>query len=43
MMQNSNKNAMVVNKYARMIVMMMDGIFGVLYVNARSKSVFGIF
>ena len=31
---------MVVNKYARMIVVMMDGIFGVLYVNAMNKSVF---
>ena len=31
---------MVVNKYARMVVVMMNGIFGFLYVNARSKSVF---
>ena len=31
---------MVVNKYARMVETMMDDIFGVLYVDARSKRVF---
>ena len=31
---------MVMNNNARMIVVMMDGILGFLYVNARSKSVF---
>ena len=31
---------MVINNNARMIVVMMDGILGFLYVNVRSKSVF---
>ena len=31
---------MVVNKYARMVVMMMDVFLGFLYVNAMNKSVF---
>ena len=31
---------MVVNKYARMIVMTMDGIFGVFICECRSKRVF---
>ena len=39
-MQTRNKYAMVVNKYARMVVAMINDIFGFYNVNARCKSVF---
>ena len=39
-MQTGNKYAMVVNKYARMVVAMINDIFGFYMMNARWKSVF---
>ena len=39
-MQTRNKYAIVVNKYARMVVAMINDIFGVFMMNARCKSVF---
>ena len=42
-MQTRNKYAMVVNKYARMVVAMINDIFGFYMMNARCKSVFCIF
>ena len=39
-MQTRNKYAMVVNKYARMVVAMINDIFGFYIVNIRCKSVF---
>ena len=39
-MQTGNKYAMVVNKYARMVVEMINDIFGFFMMNARCKSVF---
>jgi hypothetical protein len=39
-MQTRNKYAMVVNKYARMVVAMINDIFGFYMMNARWKSVF---
>ena len=39
-MQTRNKYAMVVNKYARMVVAMINDIFGFYMMNARCKSVF---
>ena len=35
-----NKYAMMVNKYARMMITMINDIFGFLMMNARCKSVF---
>ena len=39
-MQTRNKYAMMVNKYARMVVAMINDIFGFYMMNARCKSVF---
>ena len=39
-MQTRNKYAMVVNKCARMMITMMNDIFGFFMMNARCKSVF---
>ena len=39
-MQTRNKYAMVVNKYARMVITMINGIFGFYMMYARCKSVF---
>ena len=39
-MQTRNKYAMMVNKYARMMVAMINDIFGFFMMNARCKSVF---
>ena len=39
-MQTRNKYAMVVNKYAMMVVAMINDIFGFYMMNARCKSVF---
>ena len=39
-MQTRNKYAMVVNKYARMVVAMINDIFGFYMMYARCKSVF---
>ena len=39
-MQTRNKYAMVVNKYARMVVAMINDIFAFFMMNARCKSVF---
>ena len=39
-MQTRNKYAVVVNKYARMVVAMINDIFGFYMMNARCKSVF---
>ena len=39
-MQTRNKYAMVVNKYARMVVAMINDIFGFYMMNARCKSIF---
>ena len=39
-MEARNKYAMVVNKYARMVVAMINDIFGFYMMNARCKSVF---
>ena len=39
-MQIRNKYTMMVNKYARMVVAMINDIFGFLMMNARCKSVF---
>ena len=39
-MQTISKYAMMVNKYARMMVVMINDIFGFFMMNARCKSVF---
>ena len=39
-MQTISKYAMIVNKYARMMVVMINDIFGFYMMNARCKSVF---
>ena len=39
-MQTISKYAMMVNKYARMVVAMINDIFGFFMMNARCKSVF---
>ena len=39
-MQTRNKYAMMVIKYARMMITMINDIFGFCIVNARCKSVF---
>ena len=39
-MQTRNKYAMMVNKYARMMITMINDIFGFSMMNARCKSVF---
>ena len=39
-METRNKYAMVVNKCARMMIIMMNAIFGFFKMNARCKSVF---
>ena len=39
-MQTISKYAMMVNKYARMMVVIINDIFGFFMMNARCKSVF---